>query len=353
MSYFRDDLKDRKPIKINVPFKKVMMCLNESELNPMEVLKEEIFKKIDEFPINRYFNKVTDELNKLLEQYTGFSRDYFIFGNGADEMLYYVFNSVRNSPSSFAVSLAPSYFDYKSYCKAVGLNIKFFPLNENFDFDKNEYLAFGDDKNCRLTIICNPNNPTGNLFDKEKIEFIIKNSPHLVLIDETYFEFSKVTFADLIDKYDNLVIVRSFSKSFSIAGLRFGYILSNPRNIYEIKKVKTFFNLNLLTQAIVSVLLKNKEIFLKHNEKVIKQREDLYKKLKGINGIRVFNSATNFLVFNCGEKSKDLFIYLQDNDIAIRDVGQHPLMKNNLRVTISSEEDNLLFYNKVLEFCKK
>ena len=350
MRYFRDDIKERKPIKVNVPFKKVMMCLNESDLNPMEVLQKEIWDKIATFPINRYFNDVTNELNDLLSDYTGFDKDYFIFGNGADEMLYYVFNSVRNDNNSYAISLSPSYFDYKSYSRAVGLGIKFFHLDNHFDFDADEYMKTGDNKDCKLTIICNPNNPTGNLFDTKKIEYIIKNTPHLVLIDETYFEFSNITFAHLIDKYDNLIIVRSFSKSFSVAGLRFGYILSNPKNIYEIKKVKTYFNLNLLTQAIISVLLKNKDIFLKHNEFVIKERNELYEKLNLIPDLKVWNTNTNFLIFNAGEKSMELFNFLQDNDIAVRNVGQHPIMKNNLRVSISSKEDNSYFYEKIKEF---
>ena len=351
MNYFREDLKNRKPIKVNVPFKKVMMCLNESDLNPMSVLQDKIMQKISRFPINRYFNSITKDLNGLLENYTGFSPDCFIYGNGADEMLYYIFNSVRADNQSFAISLSPSYFDYKSYSRAVGLNIKFMHLEPDFDFDVNKYLELGDDDNCKLTIICNPNNPTGNLFDYEKIEKVIKDSNHIVLIDETYFEFSGVTFADLIEKYDNLVIVRSFSKSFSIAGLRFGYILSNPKNIYEIKKVKTFFNMNLLTQAIVTVLLENKDIFAEHNKQVIDERNKLYNKMKNL--VNVWNSATNFLIFNLGDKSKDFFDYLQQNEIAIRDVGQHPLMKNNLRVSISSKSDNLLFYEKLLEFVKK
>lgn len=353
MYYFRENLKNRRAVKVTVPHKKVMMCLNESNLNPMKVLNKEIMQKISSFPINRYFNDVTDELKQLLSDYIGFSEDYFIFGNGADEMLYYLFNAVRNNDDSFALSLSPSYFDYKSYSGAVGLNIKFIHLDSNFDFDVDNYISAGKDPNCKLTIICNPNNPTGNLFSKEKIEKIINETDHLVMIDETYFEFSKITFANLIHKYNNLVIIRSFSKSFSIAGLRFGYMISNPANINEIKKVKTVFNLNLLTQAIVSILIKNRDIFAKHIAKVISERKILYHELKKIEQIKIWDSSTNFLIFNAGNKSKALFQYLQDNEIAIRDVGHHAVMKNNLRVSIGSKMENNLFINKVKDFFYK
>ncbi|RLC51831.1 MAG: histidinol-phosphate aminotransferase family protein [Candidatus Cloacimonadota bacterium] len=351
MYFFRSDLIDKKPVSVNVPHKKIMLCLNESSLNPFEILKKQIISKLENVPFNRYYNEITAELYQKLADYAGVSEENLAFGNGADEMLYYIFNSVRDNNESFAVSLAPSYFDYKSYSRAVGLGIKFYDLDKNYDFNVEEFSKFADDKNCKLVIICNPNNPTGNLFGDDKIIRTIENNyDRLVLLDETYFEFSKKTFSDYINRFPNLIIVRSFSKAFAAAGLRFGYVISSRENIRELKKVMTVFHLSLLIQAITVVMLDNKNIFLKQIEKTIMLREKLFKSLSLLPKIEIRNTATNFLPFSFGEKTIELFDFLSRHEIAIRRIDTHPLLKNFVRVSIGNEQENNIFLEKVSEF---
>ena len=183
MCYFRKDLKTKKPAIVNVQPKKIKMGLNESTLNPFEQIGNKVIEKLRNIPLNRYFNNITQELRTRLSEYTGVPSEYLTSGNGADEMLYYIFTAVRENNDSFTVSLSPSYFDYKSYSSAVGLGIKFLNLNKNFDFSVNDYLKLADSEDCKLVIICNPNNPTGNLLDYNKILYMIENSKSLVLID--------------------------------------------------------------------------------------------------------------------------------------------------------------------------
>ncbi|NQT65748.1 MAG: aminotransferase class I/II-fold pyridoxal phosphate-dependent enzyme [FCB group bacterium] len=350
MYYFREDLKNKKPVNINVPNKKIKMGLNESSLNPFEVIKDEFIEKMKNVHINRYFNSITKRLKEQLSEYANVEPECLVFGNGADEMLYYLFNSVRNDNNSFAVSLAPTYFDYKSYSGAVGLGIKFLSLDSDFDFSIDKYLELCDDENCKLAILCNPNNPTGNLLNESKIIEILKQSNRLVLIDETYYEFSGKTFADKIYKYPNLVIVRSFSKSFSAAGLRFGYIISHPDNIKELEKVMTIFHLNLMTQTMISTMLENKDIFLEYNKSIIENKKNIFQQLSEIDGISVHPSATNFLTFSAGDKTEDLFNFLSENNIAIRPVWHHPVLAKHVRVTISNAGHNTAFIENVKKY---
>jgi len=352
MYYFRSDLKKKKPVNINVPHKKIKMGLNESTLNPLDAIQAQFLKKMEKVPLNRYFNDITKQLRNQLSEYTGVPEDCLSFGNGADEMLYYIFNAVRENNDSFAVSLAPSYFDYRSYSGAVGLGIKFLSLQPDFDFYVEEFLKLADSPDCNLVILCNPNNPTGNLLDDEKIiQVLTANKDRLVLIDETYFEFSGKTFADQIEKFPNLIIVRSFSKAFSAAGLRFGYVISNSENIQELEKVMTIFHLNLMSQTLVSTILENKEIFLKHNQKVIRQKQIVFDKLSRMSGITVHPSNTNFLTFSLGNETENVFNFLSENEIAIRPVWHHPVLRKHVRVTISGEEaENRLFLEKIYEY---
>jgi len=348
-SRFRADLTKIRETVVDVPHKNFMMCLNESTLNPFEILSKEIIQKLRNVPFNRYFNSITQELLNLLSHYVGLDKEYIMMGNGADEMLYYTFVSVRENKKDFALSLSPSYFDYKSYSGAVGLKIQYIDLNQDFDFSTHKYLEKSKDPDCKLAIICNPNNPTGNLFPKTKIIEIIENCQQLVLVDETYFEFSGETLLNEIDNYRNLIVVRSFSKAFSAAGLRFGYLLSHPDNIKELKKVKTVFNLNLITQAIGTVILENQGLFQNYILKVIKQREKLFSSLSNMPGLTPFNTKTNFLIFK-SRFSKQLYTHLQNCEIAIRAIWTHPVLRDFLRVTVSKPSENKFFYEKTRDF---
>jgi histidinol-phosphate aminotransferase len=355
MYFYRSDLEKKKGAQIDVPHKQIMMCLNESSMNPLGLLEKEILEKLRSISMNRYFSEVTSNLLNELAQYieNDIEPENILMGNGADQMLYYLFLSVRDNDKSFAISLAPSYFDYASYCSAVNLELKTIQLSPSFDFSPDELLAQADDPNCRLMILCNPNNPTGNLLDDEKILQIIKKCEKPVLIDETYFEFSGKTFVELIKKHPNLIIIRSFSKAFSAAGLRFGYLLSNTANIDEIRKVFLAFNLSLVTQAIALALLENRDVFKQHISKIIKNRDAMLTKLNNFKEIVAYPSHTNFLIFTAGEVTLELFDFLSKNEIAVRSMHKLPLLENHLRVTISSDNDNEYFIKKVTEFIEE
>ena len=353
MYLFRSDLKEKSEVNINVPHKKVMMCLNESTLDPFAVIKDKILEKMDKVHLNRYFNPVTDRLYKELADYAEVKRENLAMGNGVDEMLYYIFTAVRENKNDFALTFSPSYFDYKSYCDAVGLKIQQMDLKDDFSNDFDKFIQVGSDANCKLLILCNPNNPTGHIMPSEQIQRVLEKSDKLVLIDETYFEFSKITYKDWINKYPNLIITRSFSKAFSAAGLRFGYVISAEDNIKQLKKVITAFNLSLMTQTIALTILENKEIFLNHTQKVVEMRNYLWEELNKIPKMKATNTYTNFLILTIGNRTKDLFKYLEENEIALRDVSAHPIMKNQIRVTISAPEENELFLEKVKEFMEK
>jgi histidinol-phosphate aminotransferase len=348
--FFRDDLQNKKAVQIKVPRKKTMMCLNESTLDPFSVIKDSFLKKMKNVHLNRYFNQISTSLKEKMALYTGVDSQQLLFGNGADEILYYIFTAVRNSSEDYAVSLSPSYFDYKSYTSAVGMQIKFLNLDEKFDFDEEKYLQLCTNNNCKLAILCNPNNPTGNLFSKQKMLSVIEKCNKLVLVDETYFEFSGETLQAYLEQFPNLILVRSFSKSFSSAGLRFGYAISNQENIEQLKKVVTAFNLSLLTQTFVDTMLDFQNIFLEHTQNVVQMRNMLYKNLNKLAGIEAKPSATNFLAFTAGHLSSQLFQKLQKNEIAVRDIGAHPLLKNYLRVTVGSSAENDKFLKTIQAF---
>lgn len=350
---FRTDLADKEPSVVNVPIRKRMMCLNESCLDPFQAIREQFLTRMESIRLNRYISPVTHELNANLAEYVGCGilPENVVWGNGADDMLYHIFLSVRENASSFALSLTPSYFDYKTFCEAVGLGIKFLELEEDFSFSVDKYLQLASHPDCKLAILCNPNNPTGNLFPKEQLRYIVESLPDkLVLIDETYYEFSDSTFAGELKQHKNLILTRSFSKAFSGAGLRFGYAISSAENIYSLKKVLTTFHTSILNQAFAITILENVPLFCEQVLGVIKLRDSMYHRLKALPGLTVYPSHTNFLTFSAGGRTPELFEYLKDKDIALRDVGAQRRLKNCLRATLSCEDDNEAMYKAITEF---
>jgi histidinol-phosphate aminotransferase len=234
------------------------------------------------------------------------------------------------------------------------MDVRFVSIDPiTWDFDLESYLALVDEPDCKLAILCHPNNPTGHLLDEDKVRAVIEHTDKPVLVDETYFEFSGRTFRDELGRYPNLLIVRSFSKSFSGAGLRFGYLLSSPENIHELRKVICFFNTSLLVQAFALSVLDHTAAFAAHNREVVRLREEMLTALRDIPGVIVYASGTNFLTFTIGPSTKVLYAYLVGQGIALRDVGAHPVLQDHVRVTVSSPADNMLFLNALAAFLHK
>jgi histidinol-phosphate aminotransferase len=351
MYLFRTDLEAKSAPQVNVPQAPRMMCLNESCLDPFPQISNSFLRIMQKTRLNRYMADVSAELQHELARYGGVREDMLLFGNGADDMIYHIMAAVRENRDSFAVSLDPSYFDYKTFASALNLKLQQVPLDDAFSFDPEQYLHTARHPDCKLAILCNPNNPTGNLLRKEDMDYIIQHLPDKpVLVDETYFEFSGQSFVHELDKYPNLILVRSFSKAFSAAGLRFGYALAVADTIAQLRKVQTTFHTSILVQAFALAILQNSDVFADQVKQVLKLRTELSLWLKSRPGFTVHDSATNFLTFKAGERSAELFLFLQKRGIALRDVGAHPLLKGFLRVTISCADDVQAFMEAVQSF---
>lgn len=356
MKLFRNDLLNAgPPADISVPRKKHMMCLNESSLDPYQAVDEAFHQNLRQVSLNRYFSPVTSELKRSLVEYVGhnISGKNLLWGNGADDMLFACFLAVRETGDSFVLTHAPSYFDYSTYSRAAGLNICYQNFNPDLTFDEKEYVKILNSADCRIGVLCNPNNPTGHLLDDAQIEYILSHTEKPVIIDETYFEFSQKTWIDKIDEYKHLIIVRSFSKSFSAAGVRFGYIVSCPENIEEIRKVQTIFNTGILVQTFVLTMLMNREVFLNQVKQTIGLKQKLFEKLSRFDGMKTWQTATNFLPFSLGDKTPALFEHLKANDIAVRDVGAHQILKSFLRVSVGNADQNDSFLAAVSGFLQQ
>ena len=328
------------------PKEALKLDANESNYTLGKNIKKRYANFIKDTLINLYPDSGSKNLIELLEKFYGTPAKNFIFGNGSDELISIIMLSLKkdvivNIPS-------PSFSMYDIIAKYNDLNTEIIKLDEKY-FDLPENIIKNKDKNSRkIYFFSYPNNPTGNHFNRNTIESLLENNNNIVVIDEAYIFFSSgESFIKYINKYDNLIILRTFSK-IGLAGLRFGMLFSGDKLINEFKKIKLPYNINSLTLSSIEFFLNNFDEFDKNIKKTIKQREKLYSVLKKFNFIDVYPSDANFLLIRLKDKKiKNKFDkFLKRNNIIIRNFTGG--MELFYRITVGTKEENI----KLTEYFK-
>ena len=344
MKFYRDSLKKLKSYDPHeVPYK-VKLNANENPYGLPEEIVEEILRKAKNLEYSRYPNANSVKLSETVSSFWGLTRDNIVIGNGSDELIDYLIKAFSEKGRR-VITTAPSFAMYKIYSIVNGSNFVQIPLSQsNFSLNEDKILEEAKKEDSSIVFIAYPNAPTGNYFAEDKIIKIIEESGCLVVVDEAYYEFGKKTFVPLISQYDNLVILRTFSKAYCIASLRMGYLLSNPEIINEIRKVKSPFNVNSFSQLAAQVVFENKEVLKDNIEKIIIEREKLTDRINELSPFKTYPSQTNFVLVEVGSKGDTDLVYnnLLKQGILVQTVSD-PIFSTPryfLRITVGNEEEN-------------
>jgi histidinol-phosphate aminotransferase len=198
----------------------------------------------------------------------------------------------------------------------------------------------------------NPNNPTGRSFPKDEIERYISSNPEkLFVIDEAYFEYSRNTMAEEVNTYKNLIITRTFSKAFSLAGLRVGYVIADIDVINILKKIKNIKSVNDIAIKAAKLVLENKELFQQHIQEVNASRDLLIQNTKNFKKLKIFDSESNFVLLKA-ENSEKLKKIFYKNKILIRDKSNEVLLSDCLRITLGGSEVHKKIMNVLIDYEK-
>jgi histidinol-phosphate aminotransferase len=231
------------------------------------------------------------------------------------------------------------------------LKIDKVPLLADFSFDIKKLLR--SVKNSKIAFFATPNNPTGTTIDIDGIEEVLRIKNSIVVVDEAYYEFHGLTCQRLLDRYENLLILRTFSKAFGIAGVRLGYLLCNPDIAKHMVKAKPPFSIGIFQQVVAEYLLSKKGLVLDTVRKIVMEREKVFNRLKSIPEIMPIPSCANFILFGIKNYSSiDFFHRLYKKGILVRRFGG-PDLKKFLRVTIGKPEENEEFIKKIKQIIKK
>ncbi|RMF29562.1 MAG: histidinol-phosphate transaminase [Candidatus Nitrosothermus koennekii] len=291
---------------------------------------------VREYPTNY------EELKDKLADYLSIDKGCIAIGNGSDQIIDLILASISKNDMS-SITIKPTFSFYIARCKLHGINLKEISLDDNMQFDPNTII----DSDADICYISSPNNPTGNQFDKDDIISIIESFDGLVLIDEAYAEFARYSLKDLVNRYDNLIILRTMSKAFGLAGLRIGYAISNPQLIDIFNNIIQYpYPISSVAVTAAINILDRKDDVFAIIEEVKEERERIFNAITNL-GLRAYRSDANFIMF---EANDDIFNALLEEGIVIKDLGMIN-DKRCYRVSIGNKEINDRFISALRKVC--
>ncbi len=329
--------RDKKYIKLNT---------NESPYPPSPVA----IKAIDSLAVadsRLYCDPEAKFLKEAIAEAMGAETKNVFVSNGSDEVLNFFFMAFCDEKNSVCFPEI-SYGFYKVFADLYSLPYEMIPLREDFSIDVNDYIGKG-----KNIVIANPNAPTGIALSLEKIERIVStNRENIVVIDEAYVDFGGESAVNLTKKYDNLLVVQTFSKSRCLAGARLGFAIANEEIIKDLEKIKFStnpYNVNRITQTLGTMAIKDKDYFENCRNKIIEAREYTVDALTNL-GFSVLPSKANFVFAKSDDiNGKELYLKLKDNGILVRHFDK---IDEYNRITIGTMEEMEALINTIKEILR-
>ena len=309
----------------------------------------EAMKSFDFERLRRYPDPVGQLLREEIAAFHGISPDQVMCANGSDDVLTIVSRCFidETHPAAFPV---PTYSLYQTLAELQCAQTITVPLEKDNDFALPADFA-EKIRGAALLFLARPNAPTGNAYPLAMIEKICTSFQGAVLIDEAYADFSQDNCADLVKKFPNVLVSRTFSKSRSLAGIRFGYVIASPEIITELMKAKDSYNVNMMTQYLALESFRDKDYLAKTTAKIRTTRDEYREKFIQL-GFRVIPSQTNFLFAAPPDgKGKEYFEFLRTKQILVR-YFPGKATGEFVRISIGTEEDMKFLLECTREFLK-
>ena len=313
-----------------------------------ESIKVELAQAVKNAEINRYPDANAHKLKSTIKAKNGIPADMeVLLGNGSDEIIQLLAMAVAK-PGASLMSVEPSFVMYKMIAAFTGMNYVGVPLTEDYSLDLSVMLQTIRQHQPALVFLAYPNNPTGNLFVEADIEKILEASSGLVVIDEAYYAFADKSYLSRLGRYDNLLVMRTFSK-LGMAGLRLGFLAGSKLWLDQLEKLRLPYNVGVLTQTVAEVLLKHHDVLLQQAGQIRQDRAWLFERLVGTVDVRAYPSDANFILFRLSHAAT-VFEGLKQRGVLIKKLdGSHPALQDCLRVTVGTAEENEKFIKALQE----
>ncbi len=296
---------------------------------------------VEEIPLNRYPDSDQNKLRREIARYTGVQAGNVLVGNGSDEIIDLCVRSFVDAGDN-VISLEPGYSMYSVCAKTQGAQVRGVLLDRQFQPDL-QAIASASDENTKMVFLVSPNSPVGIPMKKGLIVQLLGQTEVIVFVDEAYIEFGGESCVDLVEKYENLIVSRTFSKAWGLAGLRVGYAVSNEKIISILRRLKPPYNVNVLSGALATRALQSGIPKMEENlAKMRAEREWLRKGLEGL-GFYVFPSVCNFLLAKPPLGAATATMIQEETasaGLVVRDRSGMPAIPNTFRITIGTPGQN-------------
>jgi len=315
-----------------------------------------VFLDANENPVDTGYNRYPDPLqlslkNKISHLWNG-PVSSIILGNGSDEPIDLLGRLFCEPGADHIIITPPTYGMYRVAADIAGVEVKEILLQVDYQLSVNDIL-YQINEHSKILFLCSPNNPTGNLLNREDIVQIIHHFPGIVVLDEAYIDFADTEgFLPVLSDFPNLVILQTFSKAWGLAAIRMGMAFASNEIIDFLNKIKSPYNLNILTIDFVSRQL---DFLREKKDKVdilISERQSLIDHFKSFTFIRkINNSDANFILIQV-EDADSLYLYLVSKGIIVRNRSNMPLCQDALRITVGTNLENKLLLDTIKEWEK-
>jgi len=349
----RDELRDEEPYgapQIDVP---VRLNTNENPYGPSEVAADDIAQSVRAaaLGLNRYPDREAWQLRNALAAYlsrevTGLDADHVWAANGSNEVMQQILQAF-GGPGRTAVSFAPTYSMYPEYARNTHTRWVAGRRRDDFGIDVDEAVSLIEAERPDVVILTSPNNPTGTALDPAHTRAVLEAAPGIVVVDEAYAEFRRTgtpSALELLDEFSKLIVTRTMSKAFALAGGRLGYLAADPALVDALRIVRLPYHLSSVTQAVAEAALRHTDELLAQVDALRAERDRSAERLRAA-GFTVADSDANFILFGTFEDRHAVWQALVDRGVLIREVG--PL--GWLRVSIGTPDEMNTFHTTLEE----
>lgn len=324
---------------------KALLSANENPHDISKALRSEIAAQIALTPFNRYPDPLAHDLRKSIAAANGLDAKQVLVGNGGDELLFNLMLA-WGGPGRKLLNVPPTFSVYAHNAALTKTEIVDVWRKPDFKIDEERVLERVAQGDIDIVIITSPNNPTGDCAEERFIEKLLQTSDTLVLVDEAYGEFCSSSVLPLIKEHKNLAVLHTFSKAYSLAAIRLGYVFAHAEVIEALIKVRQPYSVNAVSQAIGRCVFEHREKFVQEIALINEQRDTLYSELSTMENVKVYQSAANFLLIKV-ENAHTIWEKLYERGVLVRDFSTTPGLANCLRVSIGTPNENALFLNEL------
>ena len=340
LAFIKASVRGQPAYTLAAPAARRKLNQNESPFDFPPELKREVLEAVAGQAWQRYPEFSPPDLLALLAEHYGWHSEGVLVGNGSNELIQSTL-AVTLGPGDAVVAPSPTFSLYRLLTTVLGGRYVPVSLGADFAFDVDELIETAKRVGARVIVLNSPNNPTGSALPEGAVERILAETNALVVCDEAYQDFGGPSAIPLLSRSSRVVVLRTFSKAWGMAGLRFGLALAHPEVAREVAKGKLPYNVNLVTLAAARIALRHAPMLAARTRQIVETRDRFVQRLASVPGLTIYPTAANFVLIRCRSlTAKELFGRLLDGyGILIRDVSASSQLPQCVRISIGTDED--------------